>query len=108
MFGSSAGALGNLLGGITLSYFSPKVMFLFFAILLLLQFFSTSLQLSFVQFNFVQYIMFSDQTIDCHKKSKNKPLGFHFLVVYSSVLSFHFLKTSHSVDTFSGYKPLPC
>jgi hypothetical protein len=43
MFGSSAGAFGNLLGGIALSYFSPKVMFLFFAILLLLQFFSTSL-----------------------------------------------------------------
>lgn len=41
MFGSSAGALGNLLGGIALSYFSPKVMFLFFAILLLLQFFTT-------------------------------------------------------------------
>ncbi|EES18165.1 hypothetical protein BDA96_09G130900 [Sorghum bicolor] len=41
MFGSSAGALGNLLGGIALSYFSPKIMFLFFAILLLLQFFTT-------------------------------------------------------------------
>jgi hypothetical protein len=53
MFGSSAGALGNLLGGIALSYFSPKVMFLFFAILLLLQFFSTSLQLSSVQFSSV-------------------------------------------------------
>jgi hypothetical protein len=55
------------------------------------------------QFCLVQYIMFSDQTIDCHKKSENKPLGFHFLVVSSLVLSFHFLKTSHSVDTFSGY-----
>ncbi|KAL6841808.1 hypothetical protein ACP4OV_028320 [Aristida adscensionis] len=41
MFGSSAGALGNLLGGIALSYFSPKVMFLFFAILLMLQFVTT-------------------------------------------------------------------
>jgi Na+/melibiose symporter-like transporter len=41
MFGSSAGALGNLLGGIALSYFSPRVMFLFFAILLLLQFINT-------------------------------------------------------------------
>jgi threonine/homoserine/homoserine lactone efflux protein len=54
-FGSSAGALGNLLGGIALSYFSPKVLFLFFAILL--QFFSTSLQLSSVQFCSVQYII---------------------------------------------------
>ncbi|GJM88470.1 hypothetical protein PR202_ga04536 [Eleusine coracana subsp. coracana] len=41
MFGSSAGALGNLLGGIALSYFSPRVMFMFFAILLLLQFITT-------------------------------------------------------------------
>ena len=40
MFGSSAGALGNLLGGIALSNFSPKIMFLFFSILLL-QFFTT-------------------------------------------------------------------
>ncbi|KAF6990013.1 hypothetical protein CFC21_007274 [Triticum aestivum] len=41
MFGASAGALGNLLGGIALSYFSPKLMFLFFAIILVLQFFTT-------------------------------------------------------------------
>ncbi|KAL5230897.1 hypothetical protein ABZP36_029673 [Zizania latifolia] len=41
MFGSSAGALGNLVGGIALSYFSPKIMFLFFAILLVLQFCTT-------------------------------------------------------------------
>uniref|UniRef100_A0A452Z0P8 Uncharacterized protein n=1 Tax=Aegilops tauschii subsp. strangulata TaxID=200361 RepID=A0A452Z0P8_AEGTS len=41
MFGASAGALGNLLGGIALSYFSPKLMFLFFAIVLVLQFFTT-------------------------------------------------------------------
>jgi len=41
MFGSSAGALGNLLGGVALSYFSPKIMFLFFAILLVIQFFTT-------------------------------------------------------------------
>ena len=41
MFGSSAGALGNLLGGIAISYYSPKAMFLFFAILLVLQFFTT-------------------------------------------------------------------
>ncbi|TVU19240.1 hypothetical protein EJB05_35379 [Eragrostis curvula] len=41
MFGSSAGALGNLLGGIALSYFSPNIMFLFFAILLLLQLITT-------------------------------------------------------------------
>jgi len=41
MFGSSAGALGNLLGGIALSYYSPKAMFLFFAILLVVQFFTT-------------------------------------------------------------------
>lgn len=41
MFGSSAGALGNLVGGIALGYFSPKIMFLFFAILLVLQFCTT-------------------------------------------------------------------
>ncbi|KAL5202112.1 hypothetical protein ABZP36_013064 [Zizania latifolia] len=37
IFGSSGGALGNLVGGIALSYFSPRTMFLFFAILLMLQ-----------------------------------------------------------------------
>jgi hypothetical protein len=88
MFGSSAGALGNLLGGIALSYFSPKVLFLFFAILLLLQFFSTSLQLS-----SVQYIISTQFCSSVH----------HFCsVLFDQFCSVLF---SHSVDTFSGYKP---
>ncbi|KAJ3689477.1 hypothetical protein LUZ61_018641 [Rhynchospora tenuis] len=42
MFGSSAGALGNLLGGIAISRsFSPKLMFLFYGIILIFQFCTT-------------------------------------------------------------------
>ncbi|XP_078160588.1 putative folate-biopterin transporter 7 isoform X1 [Carex rostrata] len=42
MFGSSAGALGNLLGGIAISSnLSPKLMFIFYGIILIFQFFIT-------------------------------------------------------------------
>uniref|UniRef100_A0A6V7QYK9 Folate-biopterin transporter 7 n=1 Tax=Ananas comosus var. bracteatus TaxID=296719 RepID=A0A6V7QYK9_ANACO len=41
MAGSSAGALGNLLGGIAINKLSPKTMFLLFSLLLLLQFIVT-------------------------------------------------------------------
>jgi hypothetical protein len=94
----------NLLGGIALSYFSPKVMFLFFAILLLLQFFSTSLQLSSVQFSSIQYIISAQICSSVHHFCSDLFISTSFLL--SSVRSFQFCLVlfSHSVDTFFGYK----